>query len=114
VTKILNSGPPYYLRIRYKLERSNFTRTLRLSSTVKSAQEFAPMGACSGSRNQNCKFGTPLLSLDSLKLERSNFTCALRLSSTIKIAQEFAPMGACSGSRDQNIKLGTPYYLSCR
>ena len=39
--------------------------------------------------DQSCKFGTPLLSPDSLKLDRS-------------------------GSRDQNCKLGTPYYLSGR
>jgi len=59
MTKNINSGPPILSLDSLKLERFNFMHTLRLSSTIKTAQEFTPTGACSGSRDENCKLGTP-------------------------------------------------------
>jgi len=92
------------------IERSNFTQNLRPLSTIKLIRSFSPKGACSGWRDQNCKFGTPLLSLCSLKLERSNFTCILWLSSTIKTMQEFAPYGGVP----QHLKLIRPSVTELR
>ena len=47
MTKIVNLGPPLSPDS-LKLERSNFTCVLRLSSTIKIAQEFAPKGRVQG------------------------------------------------------------------